>query len=140
MNSMNDKIFIDTNILVYAHDTSNRLKRKRAQEILFKGIQEENIVISTQVICELFITLTKKLGMTIANARKEISLLNHILIIELTYPMIIESIDLHKSQKISFWDALIIVAANTSECSILYSEDLNHGQSVKALKIINPFI
>jgi predicted nucleic acid-binding protein len=137
---MNDKIFIDTNILVYAHDTSNRLKRKRAQEILFKGIQEENIVISTQVICELFVTLTKKLGMTVANARKEVSLLNYTLIIEITYPMILESIDLHRSQKISFWDALIIVAGNTSECNILYSEDLNHGQRVNGLKIINPFL
>lgn len=139
---MKDKFFVDTNIIVYAHDAESATKQSRAQEIIIEGIRLENAVISTQVLCEFFVTITEKIKkpLSVAKARREIILLSHLEIIEVDVSMIIRAIEIRQRWKISYWDGLIISAAERSGCSTLWSEDLSDRQSYGDVKVRNPFV
>lgn len=138
---MNDKYFIDTNIWVYANDHSDSLKQQRAKEIIIQGLYDDNIVISTQVISEFFVTVTKKISkkLSIEKAKKEILLLKNIEIAEIDYQSILQAIEMMHRHQLSYWDSLIIVAAQNSRCSVIYSEDMNPGKIMDGLRIQNPF-
>jgi predicted nucleic acid-binding protein len=138
---MRDKYFIDTNILVYANDNSEIEKNSISREIIINGIKNENAVISTQVLSEFYVTVTKKIKKTLApfQARKEIELLRSLELVELTINLILKAIDISEKYKLSYWDSLIIVAAINAKCSIIYSEDLSSGQKFESVKIINPY-
>lgn len=138
---MKDKYFIDTNILVYANDRSEKAKHDQAKKILVDGIENENITLSTQVLSEFFVTVTRKIKVKLPEniAKKEILLLNAIEIVEIDFKMVIQAIDISKKIGLSYWDSLIIAAAQKAKCCILYSEDLNPGQTINGITIINPF-
>jgi predicted nucleic acid-binding protein len=138
---MKDKFFIDTNILVYANDKSERKKQERAKQILFDGIVNEDIVISTQVLSEFYVTVTKKIEtkLSASIAKKEILLLKTIEIIEIDIHLIIQAINISVNTNISYWDALIIAAAQKAKCNFIYSEDLNPGQTIGTVVVKNPF-
>ena len=139
---MDDKYFIDTNLLVYAHDVKNPKKMGIAQQLIFEGIRNDSGTISTQVLSEFFVTVTKKLERSIGinEAKLEIELLRSLTVVEIEYEMVIRAINIHKEYKVSYWDALIIVAALRSQCTKLYTEDLNPGQTFEGLEIVNPLI
>ena len=138
---MTDKYFLDTNILVYAHDSTDQRKSAIAQQVIFKGIRSESAVVSTQVLSEFFVTITKKIEKSIGidEAKKEIELLRVMKVVEIEVEMITRAIDMHKNHQLSYWDSLIIVAALRAGCTQLYTEDLNPGQSFQNLTIVNPF-
>jgi predicted nucleic acid-binding protein len=137
-----DKFFIDTNILVYAHDRGDQAKQLISERLVLSGVENNTAVISTQVINEWFVTITKKIKtpLSVKVAREEIVLLRALEIVELSYEMILQSIDLQTSHKISFWDSLIVSAAQVSECHTLYSEDMQDGKKIGSLKIVNPYL
>ncbi len=139
---MKDKLFIDTNILVYANDNTENVKYKLARQIILDGIKNDNIVISTQVLSEFYVTVTKKIQIKMHPeiALKEIRLLRAIEIVENDYPAILKAIQISTQYQLSFWDSLIIVAAISAKCSKIYSEDMNSGQVVEGVEIVNPFI
>ncbi len=137
---MNDKIFLDTNVLVYASlkNESNFLKRQKITTMLSSSDAE--IIVSTQVINEYYRTLLKN-GFFDDDIQKRVNELLEssklFLILESTIRL---SWLIRKRYQFSFWDSLIIASALESECSILYSEDLQHRQLVEGkLQIINPF-
>jgi len=138
---MRDKYFIDTNILVYANDSSDQSKQQRAKKIILDGIREECIAVSTQVLSEFYVTVTRKIKVTLSPeaAKNEIQLLRNIDIVDIDFELIIHAMDLSGKFRLSFWDSLIIAAAIKSRSAILYSEDLSHSQAVETVKIINPF-
>ena len=138
---MKDKYFIDTNILVYANDRSEKQKQKRAQEIIFDGIAKENIVISSQVLSEFYVTVTKKIKTKLKAevARKQIELLKIIDVIAIDLHLVIHAVHISEKHKLSYWDALIIAAAQKAKCNVLYTEDLNPGQMIDGVTILNPF-
>jgi predicted nucleic acid-binding protein len=138
---MQDKYFIDTNVLVYAHDRSEETKYRQAKRLILDGILNEKIVVSTQVLSEFYVTVTQKIKvkLPIAIAKKEIILLNSIDIVEIDYNLIIQAINVSQNQKLSYWDSLIVAAALKAKCTILYSEDLNRDQIIDGLTIRNPF-
>ncbi len=139
---MSAKYFIDTNILVYAHDKSDRKKRETSQQIIFDGMKKENVIVSTQVFSEFFVTVTQKIRepLSVDLAKKELLLLSHFQMVEIDLSMILEAIDLKTEHRISYWDGLIICAAKYGECSHILSEDMQHGQSFGNLTVINPYI
>jgi len=139
---MQDKYFIDSNILVYAHDVSEGNRHKISKDIILCGIENSNIVISTQVLSEFFVTVTKKIKRTLAieTAKKEIMLLKCVEVVEIDVDMIVKAIEALQKYSLSYWDALIISSAIRSNCAAVYSEDLNAGQVIESIKIINPFI
>ncbi len=133
------KTFIDTNILIYAMDNKNKEKKNKAREIL-KGLQEEkNGVISTQIIQEFYVVATKKLSIQPLLVKSIIHSLNNFEVVTVNHPLIEEAIDCSILNEVSFWDGLVIVSAELSKCAYLLSEDLNHGQIIRNVKIANPF-
>ena len=139
---MKDKYFIDTNILVYAHDTAHLDKQLKAQEVIFSGLRKGNAVISTQVLNEFFVIVTQKIKNPLSElkAKNEIILLSHFEIVEIDMPIIIRAIDIKAKWKINYWDALIFSCAERSGCSFLYSEDFSDGHNYDSIKVRNIFV
>ena len=141
MTSMNGKFFLDTNILVYAYDQGEPNRQQIAQRLLLDGIKSDSAVISTQVLGEFFVTMTHKIEKKLSPkiAQKEIELLRVLSLVEIDYEMVVKAIEIHSESQISYWDALIITAAKRAKCSVLYTEDLNDGQEINGVRIVNPF-
>ena len=135
---MRDKIFLDTNLWIYFFsDEVNK------QETISNIITDnyENIVVSSQVLCEIFNVLTRKKLKSILDSEKIIKKISdNFRVIDSTSELIISAISIHKKYRYSFWDSLIISAARKSDCTIFFSEDMQNSQIIeKSLRIINPF-
>ncbi|MCH8010918.1 MAG: PIN domain-containing protein [Candidatus Marinimicrobia bacterium] len=135
-----NKVFIDSNILIYAYDRSARSKREAAKRLISDLITTGLGTISTQVLQEFYVVSTKKLGIIPELAKTAIESLRALEIVTLSPELILSAIDTQLNWDISFWDALILQAASHSNCKILYTEDFSHGQSYGSVKVVNPFI
>ncbi|MCK4762415.1 MAG: PIN domain-containing protein [Candidatus Aminicenantes bacterium] len=138
---MSDKIFLDTNVIVYAYDKSAGVKHTRAKEILIDLWESGFGVISIQVLKEFYVTVTQKIPNKLdSESAAEIigDFLSWEVVVNDGYD-ILEAISIQKKHRLSFWDSLIISAAQQSGCSLLYTEDLNPGQKIRNLQIRNPF-
>ncbi len=143
MNSMNDKCFVDTNILVYAHDRSAGLKHQRAQMLLEKLWDSGQGVLSTQVLQELCINLRRKISRPLPVEEVRLLIRDYAtweVVTNTTPESVLQALDIKLRYKTSFWDALILQAAESSGASILYSEDLATGQRYRAVRVLNPLI
>jgi predicted nucleic acid-binding protein len=138
---MKDKVFLDTNIIVYAHDRSSREKHAVAREIMDYLWESRKGVISVQVLQEFFVCVTKKIvkPLHLKNARTILEYLFSWDVVVNDKYITLKAIDLQEKYQFSFWDSLVIQAAIQSKARILFSEDLADGQVVKDLKILNPF-
>ena len=136
-----DKIFVDTNILVYGYDISAGDKHRKASVTLKDLWDSGRGVLSTQVLQEFFVTVTRKLPMrmTTDDAKTIVSDLLKWDVAVIDGAAILEAIDLHKVYGYSFWDSLILVAAIKEGCAILLSEDLSSKRVVDGVTIKNPF-
>lgn len=135
------KMFIDTNILVYAYDASAGEKHKKALEIMENLWDSGNGIISSQVLQEFFVNVTKKISKPLnVIATKEIvkDLLKWKTVI-INGEIILEAIDIHIQQKLSFWDSMIIVSAIGGGADTILSEDLSDKQVIRGITIKNPF-
>ncbi len=137
---MNDKAFVDTSILVYAHDLVSGIKNERARALIEKLWSTGDGVLSTQVLQELCINLRRKAAkpLTMEETRSLIEDYAGWEIFVNTHKSIIEALTIEARYRISFWDALIIQAAESSGASILYSEDLSDGQTYGSVRVVNP--
>jgi predicted nucleic acid-binding protein len=136
-----DKVFLDTNIIIYAHDVSAREKHHIAREILVELWDSGLGVVSTQVLQEFFVTVTQKIPKTLdKRLAKDIvrDLLKWDVVVN-DGESIIEAIEILLRYGYSFWDSLIIEAAIRSGAAVLLSEDLSHGQIIHGLTIKDPF-
>lgn len=137
---MMSKIFIDTNILIYAMDKADPIKQEKIR-FLLRSIQENQTgVISTQVLQEFYIVSTKKLGLDPLLVKGILSSLANFETIMISPELIQSAVDCSILNRISFWDALIIVCAENACCEKVWSEDLNHGQLIRGIRIENPFL
>ncbi len=136
---MSADIFLDTNILVYAVDTTRGAAHKRqiAREILRRG----GFGISTQVLQEFFVTVTRKLKrpLSASTAARWVDQLCCAELIGLDVSLVKLGIAYSSRYQISYWDGAIIAAAEALGASKLYSEDLSDGQSYGSVKVVNPF-
>ncbi len=141
-NSMSDKCFVDTNILVYAHDRSAGLKHQRAQMLLEQLWDSGQGVLSTQVLQELCINLRRKISRPLPVEEVRLLIRDYATweIVTSTPESVLQALDIELRYKTSLWDALILQAAESSGASILYSEDLATGQRYSAVRVINPLI
>jgi predicted nucleic acid-binding protein len=138
---MKDKVFLDTNIIVYAHDHSSGDKHAVAREIMDYLWESRKGVISVQVLQEFFVCVTKKISkpLLIKNAKIIIEYLSTWDVIVNDKYITLKAIDLQEKHRFSFWDSLVIQAAIQGRANILLSEDLPDEQIVMDLKILNPF-
>jgi predicted nucleic acid-binding protein len=139
---MSDKYFVDTNILVYAHDRSAGAKHQRARTLLEQLWDSGQGVLSTQVLQELRINLRRKVSrpLPLEDVRRLIRDYSTWEVITNTPESILQAIEIEARYKTSFWDALILQAAESSGASILYSEDLATGQLYGDIRVVNPLI
>ena len=132
------KIFIDTNIIIYANDRRNPDKQNRARSVVVELLRNGRGVISTQVLQEYANIAISKLNQPEEVVLRQLKILETMEIIHQTPRMIRRSIELRKVYSINFWDACIIANAEAAECDLLYSEDLNTGQFYSGIKVVNP--
>lgn len=137
---MSDLVFVDTNILVYAHDADAGKKHERAVSILKELWDKDTGRMSVQVLQEFYINVTRKLTTRLArSSAREVVEIYAAWIHEPTNPeTVLRATDIAELAQISFWDALILASAEKSGAATLYSEDLNHGQSIVGIQIVNP--
>ena len=133
------KIFLDTNILAYIFDSRDIAKKTKAKELFSKLVIENNCMISTQVLQELFNVVTKKLKYSKEDAQQIIMSLMNLDIHQVSTLDIQVAMKISSESQFTIYDSLIIAAANAESCKIVYSEDLNAGQVVEGVKIVNPF-
>ena len=136
---MSGREFLDTNVLVYAHDARDSRKRARAQDLVLRLFNERRGVLSIQVLQEFFAVATRKLGMPSEAARAHVSTYARFDVVSLSVPDLIAAIDLQRLHHFSIWDALIIRAALNGACTTVHSEDMQDGRTIEALMVRNPF-
>jgi predicted nucleic acid-binding protein len=133
--------FVDTNVLVYAFEKSDSPKKQIARRLIDKLMKEDRLRLSTQVMQELFVTLTRKVSRPCSNAEALAALedLSAWPVVTVDYPAIRAAVGLAGEAKLSFWDALVVVAAARTGATALYTEDSNNGQEILGVRVINPF-
>lgn len=137
---MSERAFLDTNILVYADDLDSPGKRVIAQSIIGDCLLANAGVLSTQVLQEFFAVSVTKFRTAAEEARRRIELFASLEVFPIGVEDILGAIDLHRLHGYSFWDCLILRAALQSGCTVLYSEDLEHGRRFEGLTVVNPFL
>jgi predicted nucleic acid-binding protein len=134
------KVFFDTNILVYAHNTGEGQKNTIARALFVSHGHNHEVALSTQVIQEFWVTMTKKLGVDKEQIRSQVESLMGTQL-QIVQPLdILNAIHWQMQWKISFWDALILVSAKRAGAAVLYTEDLSHGRLYNGVKAVNPFL
>jgi predicted nucleic acid-binding protein len=137
---MSDKAFVDTNILVYAHDRAGGERHRLARTLIERLWEDRTGVLSTQVIQEFYVNVRRK-------AQRPIGATEARQLVEdyLSWTVVVNDADairqalvLEKRYRLGFWDALIVQAANTAGAAVLYSEDLAHGQVYGTVELVNP--
>jgi len=133
--------FFDSNILVYMFDEDAPVKKAQAQELLQKETEAGRTLVSTQVLQEFYVAVTRKLKLPLQAevAEEVVHNLAVLPVVEISRSHILAAISRSRRWQVSFWDALILEAAINGGASVLYSEDLQHAQVVEELTIENPF-
>ncbi|MBD3234861.1 MAG: PIN domain-containing protein [candidate division Zixibacteria bacterium] len=139
---MNGMRFIDTNILVYAYDSSDPKKQTISQELIKTNMREETGCISAQVLGEFFVVVTRKIKnpFTIEEALHLLKLFTFFRVAAVDDLLVERAIGTMREYDISYWDALIISAAEFMKCSTIITEDLNHKQAYNGVEAVNPFM
>ena len=139
---MSDRIFVDTNILVYAHDADAGEKHAAAAQAVADLWESRNGILSTQVLQELYITLTRKVAAPVTGNVARRLIRNY-----MTWELVLNDGAIIASEwrgpreeGLSFWDGLIVAAAYSKNAAMILTEDMNHGQVVEGIRIENPFL
>jgi predicted nucleic acid-binding protein len=136
---MSVRSFLDTNVLAYADDRGAPAKQRRAVEVVAEHRRAGTGVVSLQVLQEYFVTVTRKLGVDAAIARRKIELLAELDVAVLDVADVLAAIDLHRLHGLSLWDALVVRAAKQSGCRVLLTEDMQDGREIDGVVIVDPF-
>ena len=137
---MSDKVFVDTNVLIYAHDVDARGKHETAKRILQDLWNQRSGVLSTQVLQEFYVNVTRKIASPLSKPSARAVVDNYVVwCVDITPAEISAAFQIEDTARIGFWDALIIAAARKAGADRLLSEDLNAGQTIASVRIENPF-
>jgi predicted nucleic acid-binding protein len=138
---MSGKIFIDTNILVYAHNLDAMTKNEVAQKLMTTLWDQKIGVLSMQVLQEFYVVMTRKVAAPIMplDARNIVRIYLP-WVADTNAEMILEASEIEERYRISFWDAMIVAAARRARAERIVTEDLNHGQIIEGILVENPFL
>ncbi|HEX2223190.1 MAG TPA: PIN domain-containing protein [Thermoanaerobaculia bacterium] len=139
--SMSARVFLDTNVLVYLYDEDTPEKQARAARLLEEYGPGGAAFISTQVLQEFYVTVSRKLARPLAKdlALAAVRNLAQLPTVRVDVPTILAAIQLSQEHQVSFWDGLIIQSALNAGCDRLLTEDLQSGRQLGELQIENPF-
>jgi predicted nucleic acid-binding protein len=137
---MNGKTFVDTNVLIYAHDVDAKAKHAVAKEALYELWANRTGFLSTQVLQEFYVNVTRKLSKPLMKKSARALVDKYaIWCIDTTPAEIALAFRIEDEARIGFWDALICAAASKAGAEQILSEDLNAGQKIAGIRIVNPF-
>jgi predicted nucleic acid-binding protein len=133
--------FFDTNVLVYAVDSSDSERQDKAIDCFSRALRDDTIALSTQVLQEFYHVTTRKLRPPLSpkEAAQQVSRLCGFQVLGASAHSVTGAIELAQQHQLSWWDALILEAALRANADVLYSEDGQHGQRFGSLSIVNPF-
>ena len=133
--------FFDANILVYAHDPRDPRKQTVAQSLIGDAMANDTGALSAQVLGEFFNTATRRLPnrLSVEEAMRVIEQVSVLPVVALDLELVQRAVSTCQRYQISYWDALIIAAAERANCTRIFSEDLNAGQHYNGILLVNPF-
>jgi predicted nucleic acid-binding protein len=133
--------FVDSNVLVYAVSDDAPEKQLRARQIVARGFAEGCFAISTQVMLEVYVNITRKakIGLPPREAFEYVRAFTEWPVIEMTPELVLAALDLAHRSRISPWDAAILTAARHAGCAKVLSEDLGDGHLYGGVTVENPF-
>jgi predicted nucleic acid-binding protein len=130
--------FVDSNVLIYAHDRTAADRHVLARDLLNELWRSHAGVLSVQVLQEFFVNISGKIGTS--EARRLVADYSTWRTHTPDAKDVVEAIDIHRDYKISFWDAMIVRSASELRCDVLVTEDLNSGQTYRGVRVENPFL
>jgi len=142
MNSMKDRVFVDTNILVYAYDRSEPSKQRKSVDVLDRLALTGKGVISTQVLSEFFVAVTRKINAPLSLDDGAERIRNYVrtwTVLDVTSMIILEAVRGVKDHRLAFWDAQIWATARLNQIPTVFSEDFNPGSIIDGVRFANPF-
>jgi predicted nucleic acid-binding protein len=139
---MSAKVFGDTNILVYAHNLDAGAKNSIARELVADLWETRSGILSTQVLQEYYVAITKKVANPLKVAKARRSVRNYCAweVIVNDIQILLQATEIQEAHRLSFWDSLIVSAAFAGNAAVIATEDLNHGQRIEGILIRNPFV
>lgn len=132
--------FVDTNILIYAHDGGAGMKHAKSVDLLARLFEQGAGALSVQVLAEFYSAVTRKLGMSSVEAEEIIADLGSWSIHCPGHTDLLRAAQLHRRHRVAWWDALVINSALELGCLVLWSEDLSDGQRYGSVTVRNPFV
>lgn len=133
--------FVDTNVLLYAYDQGGDHRHDRALTLVTELGRSRTGVLSVQVLQEYYVNVTRKIKvrLTVPEAQQSLRTLSRWSVHSPLAHDVVAATEIADSARISFWDAMVIRSASQMGCRVLWSEDLNSGQTVAGVEIHNPF-
>jgi predicted nucleic acid-binding protein len=132
--------FFDTNVLVYLFDRNDSVKRLQAQTLVAEHMRARDMVLSTQVLQELYVTLTRKNHLGGVDALEVVTTFAQERVVPASADLVLRGLTLSQRRQLSPWDGLILQAALDADCTTLYSEDFQSGARYDDLVVVNPFV
>jgi len=136
------RCFFDTNVLVYMFDADHPVKKDIAERVFFQSARQREALLSTQVLQEFFVAVTRKLGTPLTEAEAEMAVrdFSALEVVASDSELVLDAIAHSRRYRLSLWDSLIIQAALRGGAEVLYTEDLQNGQVFEDLTVRNPFV
>lgn len=137
---MTARTFLDTNVLVYLFDSDEPVKQQRAREVLADHAARD-FVISTQVVGEFYVCITRKLrrALSLVDAADAVSNLCELTVVATDAALVQRAVHTSQTKQVSYWDALIIEAASSAGCGRILTEDLAAGTEIRGVRVEDPF-
>ena len=134
--------FVDTNVLVYAVSRDEPEKQEKARAIVERGFAEGCFAISTQVLLELYVNVTRKAKIQLSDqeALEYVRALTEWHVVEMSQSLVLAALDVSRQMQLSIWDSAILEAAREAGCMRLLSEDLTAGRDYGGVTVENPFL
>jgi predicted nucleic acid-binding protein len=134
--------FFDTNVLVYLFDAGAPEKQAKARQLLEREVTEGQAILSTQVLQEFYVAVTRKLAEPLDPRTAEQALfhLAQLPVSQVDTALVLNAALRSRKDRLSFWDSLIVETALNAGADRLYTEDLHHGQDLDGLLVVNPFL
>jgi predicted nucleic acid-binding protein len=138
---MSGRSFVDSNVAVYAADENPEERVKHGTAIRLLADEPDDLVISTQVLQEFYVVVTRKLAHPLDEDRaaRAVRGLAKLAVVGVDVPLVLAAVNTSRTAKLSLSDALIIEAARQAGCIRVYSEDMSHGQVIRGVRVENPF-
>ena len=136
------EVLLDTNVLVYAYERSEPAKQQRASDLLNALLAKAVVKISTQVLAEFFVTITRKLSAPLALDMARERVQRYMLlcdVVDVTRATVVEAMRGAREYRLQYWDAQIWAAARLAGIGLVFSEDFHHGAVLDGVRFINPF-